>query len=86
MMANYAKHPASRQRRRTCRTVSWYDINIIKAVINFDPGSQFAATTTKSNSVAPSEEYVGNFDDLLQHGANINIGNTMHHVAYCGKT
>ena len=35
---------------------------------------------TKSNSVAPSGEYVGNFDYLLQHGAHVDIANVTRHV------
>ena len=57
--------------RRTCSNRANEDIKL-------RPGSQFTGIIyDKSNSVAPSSEYSGNFDYLFQHGADIDIANDM---------
>jgi len=38
--------------------------------------------TTKSNSVEPSGEYVGNYDYFLQQGAHDDITNATYHMAH----
>jgi len=62
-------------------------INKAIADIDFALGAHLLPlyTTTKSTSVAPPVEHVGN-SDYLQHGAHVDAASAMRHMANYVKT